>query len=146
MLQYIYKNSFSLNLFYYYFSFWHGCPRCYPGDARQLKCGTRTMEDLHVATQLRLHDLEHQHGYEVHFKWECDFRRELKHDPELKQQYDKIFIPGHLDPRIHSLRGGRTEPFAFSHLCQLDDEEIFLLDIVCYSIFKSKRTFMNFCF
>ena len=73
-------------------------------------------------------------------------RRELKHDPRLKQQYDKIFIPGHLDPRIHSLRGGRTEPFAFSHLCQLDDEEIFLLDIVCYSIFKSKRTFMNFCF
>ena len=100
-----------------YFSFWHGCPRCYPDDARALQCGTRTMDDLYTATQQRLHDLEHQHGYEVHFKWECDFRRELKQDPELKRHFDDICIPGHLDSRIHSLRGGRTEPFAFSHRC-----------------------------
>lgn len=90
----------------------------------------RTMEALYAATQQRLFQLEHRHGYEVHAKWECEFRQELKQDPEMKAQFDDIFIPGHLDPRVHSLRGGRTEPFAFSHRCHLDDEEIFLLDIV----------------
>lgn len=112
-------------------SFWHGCPRCYPGAGRQLHNAGRTMESLYTTTQQRLYDLEHQHGYDVHAKWECDFRRELQQDPELKRQYDSLFIPDHLDPRVHSLRGGRTEPFAFSHRCELDDEEIFLLDIVC---------------
>ena len=94
------------------------------------------MEALYVATQQRLFELEHQHGYEVHSKWECDFHRELKQNPELRGHYNGIFIPGHLDPRVHSLRGGRTEPFAFSHRCHLDDEEIFLLDIVSLLILR----------
>jgi len=91
------------------------------------------MEALYAATQHRLYELEHRYGCEVHAKWECDFRRDLKQDPDLKRQFDSIFIPGHLDPRVHSLRGGRTEPFAFSHQCQQTEEEIFLLDIVSVS-------------
>lgn len=101
------------------------------------------MEALYMATQQRLYELEHRYGFEVHAKWECEFRQELKNDPEMKRQFDELFIPGHLDPRVHSLRGGRTEPFTFSHRCQLDSEEIFLLDIVsvycciCSLIFPS---------
>ena len=78
----------------------------------------------------RINDLQNEHGYEVHVKWECEFREELKRDPELKAEFDEIFIPIALDHRVHTLRGGRTEPFAFNHRCELDNEEIYLLDIV----------------
>ena len=120
----------SLSDFKYYSSFWHGCPNCYRGEAaRKLRLGSKTMDDLYAATQQRLFDLENLHGYEVHSKWECEFRQELRHNDELQRAYEEIFIPGPLDPRIHALRGGRTEPFAFSHVCS-NDEEILLLDIV----------------
>ena len=78
----------------------------------------------------RIDDLKNEYGYEVHVKWEYDFREEMKQDPVLKAEYDEIFISSALDHRAHTLRGGRTEPFAFSHRCELDNEEIYLLDIV----------------
>ena len=89
------------------------------------------MEELYAATQERLHALEQTHGYEIHAKWECEFRADLKRDPDLRRQFDDIFIPGPLDARAMSLRGGRTEPFAFWHQCEpADDDEILMLDIV----------------
>ena len=126
-----------LNFFFY--SRWHGCPTCYTGDARnRIKVGGRTMQELYAATQERLHSLEHTHGYEIHAKWECQFRAELKADPDLRRQYDDIFIPGPLDARAMSLRGGRTEPFAFWHQCDAaDGEEILMLDIVLHITIKS---------
>ena len=96
-----------------------------------VKVGGKTMQELYTSTQDRLDALENQHGYEVHAKWECEFREELKHDPLLQKQYNEIFVPGPLDARALSLRGGRTEPFAFHHHCANEDEEILLLDIVC---------------
>ena len=92
--------------------------------------GGRTVEELYQATMQRIGDLKNIYGYEVHVKWECEFREELKRDPELKAEYDEIVIPSALDHRVHTLRGCRTEPFAFSHRCELDNEEIYLLDIV----------------
>ena len=92
--------------------------------------GGRTVEELYQSTMQRIDDLKNEYGYEVHVKWECEFREELKRNPELKTEYDKIFIPSALDHRAHTLRGGRTEPFAFTHRCELDNEEIYLLDIV----------------
>ena len=92
--------------------------------------GGRTVEELYQKTIQRIDDLKNEYGYEVHVKWECEFREELKRDPELKTEYDEIFIPSALDHRTHTLRGGRTEPFAFTHRCELDSEEIYLLDIV----------------
>ena len=85
----------------------------------------------------RIADLQNDHGYEVHIKWECEFREELKRDPELKAEFDDIFIPNALDHRVNTLRGGRTEPFAFNHRCELDAEEIYLLDIVSSCIYLS---------
>ena len=89
----------------------------------------------------RIDNLRSVHGYEVHVKWECEFREELKRDPELKAQFDEIFISTALDHRVHTLRGGRTEPFAFNHLCELDGEEIYLLDIVSPYIYSSVTLF-----
>ena len=90
----------------------------------------------------RIDDLRTVHGYEVHVKWECEFREELKRDPELRAEFDEIFIPTALDHRVHTLRGGRTEPFAFNHRCELEDEEIYLLDIV--SLCLSRSFALNF--
>ena len=95
-----------------------------------MKIGGRTIEELYLATLSRIDALKRNYGYEVHVKWECQFREELKRDPELKAEFDEIFVPSALDHRVHTLRGGRTEPFAFSHRCELDNEEIYLLDIV----------------
>ena len=95
-----------------------------------MKIGGRTIEELYLATLSRIDNLKRDHGYEVHVKWECEFREELKRDPELKAEFDELFIPAALDHRVNTLRGGRTEPFAFSHRCELDNEEIYLLDIV----------------
>ena len=95
-----------------------------------MKIGGRTIEELYLATLFRIDNLRRDHGYEVHVKWECEFREELKRDPELKAEFDELFIPAALDHRVNTLRGGKTEPFAFSHRCELDNEEIYLLDIV----------------
>ena len=100
-----------------------------------MKIGGRTIAELYQATIQRIDDLQNVHGYEVHIKWECEFREELKRNPELKAEFDEIFIPTALDHRVHTLRGGRTEPFAFNHRCELDSEEIYLLDIVSSCIF-----------
>ena len=89
------------------------------------------METLHAQTMERSWKLENEQGYEVHSVWECDFRNQLKRDPEVRAIYDECFIPGHLDPREHCLRGGRTEPFQFHFQCE-EDEEILLLDIVSF--------------
>ena len=118
-------------------SYWHECPKCYRGyeGRRKICLGKKTMETLHAQTMERLWKLENEQGYEVHAVWECDFRQQLKKDSELRRMYEECNIPGHLDPREHCLRGGRTEPFRFHYQCK-DDEEILLLDIVSFwSIF-----------
>ena len=92
--------------------------------------GGRTVQELYQSKMQLIDDLKNIHGYEVHVKWECEFREELKRDLELKKEFDELFIPTALDHRVHTLRGGRTEPFAFTHRCELDNEEIYFLDIV----------------
>ena len=80
--------------------------------------GGRTVEELYQSTMQRIDDLKNVFGYEVHVKWECEFREELKRDPELKAEYDEIFIPSALDHRAHTLRGGRTEPLCLRLFAQ----------------------------
>lgn len=125
----MHKSSKSQEPYYFDFSRWHGCTKCYTGAARDLKIGGRTIEELYESTMRRIDDLELKYNHEVHIKWECEFKEELRRDLDLKKQFDDIYVPPHLDHRIHSLRGGRTEPFEFEHTCK-DAEQILLLDIV----------------
>ena len=92
--------------------------------------GGRTVEELYQKTIQHIDDLKNEYGYEVDVKWECEFREELKRDPELKAEYDEIFIPSALVHRVHTLRGRIAKPFAFTHRCELDNKEIYLLEIV----------------
>ena len=136
--------TFVYNIQINHFSRWHGCRQCYNDTARDMKIGGRTIEELYQATMQRINDLQAVHGYEVHVKWECEFREELKRDPELKAEFEDIFITTALDHRVHTLRGGRTEPFAFKHQCDLDDEEIYLLDIVSPHFYLSLSLFLRY--
>lgn len=77
----------------------------------------------------RIDDIKQKYNQEVHVKWECEFRDELSNSPEMKKLYEDIYILPHLNHRVHTLRGGRTEPFEFKYKCG-DDEQILLLDIV----------------
>ena len=40
--------------------------------------GGRTVEELYQSTLQRIDDLKNVYGYEVHVKWECEFREECE--------------------------------------------------------------------
>ncbi|KAL3081243.1 hypothetical protein niasHS_012655 [Heterodera schachtii] len=108
--------------------FYHGCPKCFPNRWQKL-AAKRTAEDLYERTMRRLWELEHQHGFELHVVWGCEWKEQLRRDPAQKQRFEQVFVPCPLDPRNDGLRGGRTEPFKLHHVCA-DDEEIICIDIV----------------
>uniref|UniRef100_A0A914HYC9 Uncharacterized protein n=1 Tax=Globodera rostochiensis TaxID=31243 RepID=A0A914HYC9_GLORO len=103
------------------------CPDCFPNRQQQLAAG-RTAEDLYERTVRRLWELEHVYGCELHVVWACEWKQQLRRDPQLKQRYDSVFVARPLDPRNDALRGGRTEPFKLHHVCGAD-EEILCLEI-----------------
>ena len=126
-----------------------GCVQCYPERHQKLAAG-RTAEDLYAHTMLRLWQLEHQYGCELHLVWGCEFKEQLRRDAQLRELWRQVFVPRPLDPREDALRGGRTEPFQLQHVCT-PEEEIVAIDIVgdhethndhCCSIFRSADTRM----
>ncbi|KAH7712452.1 hypothetical protein AAVH_20196, partial [Aphelenchoides avenae] len=108
--------------------YYHGCQQCFPDRTVKL-CGGRTAQQLHDATFERLHRLQ-ELGYRLHIKWECDFRRELETNAELRARYRRCRVVEPLDPREDALRGGRTEAFKLHHQCRDDTEEIRYIDVV----------------
>lgn len=81
---------------------------------------------------LRLRHLSKTLNYKLHVKWQCEFRDELKADPEMRSVYDELCLAVNrpLDPRRDALRGGRTEAFRVHYSCRSEDEEIIVTDIV----------------
>ena len=57
------------------------------------------------------------HGFEVVQKWECELKKELKEDEEMKQFFDKYEIVDPLQPR-DAFYGGRTNATKLFHECQ----------------------------
>jgi hypothetical protein len=105
-----------------------GCRKCYK-DPQQVLGGGRTQLALNTATQKRLKFLRKK-GYRLHVMWECDFRRQLDMEKEMRESFNKLALPDTpLHPRRHGLRGGRVEAFKLHHQCAAD-EEILHLDVV----------------
>jgi len=90
-----------------------------------------TMRELHQRTLRRLWFLQTK-GYELHVKWECEFKRELKANPSLRAMFNAIWVSKPLDPRADALRGGRTEPFQFYWRAPDQNWEIIWVDVVSY--------------
>ena len=84
--------------------FWHGCPRCYARDTVNPVSG-KSMHELHQLTMKRADFLERQ-GYHVTEVWECDIRRQLAVDKDMKHYFDHYEVADPLEPR-DALYGGR---------------------------------------
>ena len=76
----------------------------------------KTMEQLYKDTLKKVNYLE-DHGFEVVQKWECELKKELKEDEEMKQFFDEYEIVGPLQPR-DAFYGGRTNATKLLHECQ----------------------------
>ena len=72
-------------VFEFYGCYYHGCPRCFK-TCRDIKRNChkdRTVKEVYDAT-LRKASMLRLAGYEVIEKWECDFEKEKKTNPQLK--------------------------------------------------------------
>ena len=74
------------------------------------------MHDLHQATVEKAKYLEDK-GYVVVQVWECDIRRELERDEEMKRYFDNYEIVDPLEPR-DAFFGGRTNAAKLYHECE----------------------------
>ena len=99
--------------------FWHGCPKCYVRDTVN-PVKDKTMQKLHHCTVAKSEYLRCQ-GYNVVEIWECDVKRELKQNEEMKYYFDHYHIADPLEPR-HALYGGQTNAAKLYHCCQGDKQ------------------------
>ena len=100
-----------------FFSFL-GCPECYEDRDTVNARSQKTMEQLYKDTLKKVNYLE-DHGFEVVQKWECELKKELKEDEEMKQFFDEYEIVDPLQPR-DAFYGGRTNATKLFHQCQGD--------------------------
>ena len=99
--------------------FWHGCPKCYVRDTVN-PVKDKTMQELHHCTVAKSEYLKCQ-GYNVVEIWECDVKRELKQNEEMKYYFDHYHIADPLEP-CHALYGSRTNAAKLYHCCQGDEQ------------------------
>ena len=83
------------------------------------------MDELYYSTVQKMEYLKRE-GYNVVEMWECDFRRELKEDEDMKHYFDHYHLTDPLEPR-DALYGGRTNASKLYH-CFEGDEKIKYMD------------------
>ena len=79
-----------------------------------------SMEQRYNNTLKKVNYLE-SHGFVVVQKWECELKKELKEDEEMKQFFDEYEIVDPLQPR-DAFYGGRTNAAKLFHECQGDEK------------------------
>ena len=78
------------------------------------------MEQRYSNTLKKVNYLE-SHGFVVVQKWECELKKELKEDEEMKRFFDEYEIVDPLQPR-DAFYGGRTNATKLFHECQGDEK------------------------
>ncbi|KAK3929395.1 putative DNA polymerase [Frankliniella fusca] len=73
-------NTTTRLLYQFHGCYLHQCPKHFPADE---KCGVNRFEQTQKITRLF-----RSHGYKVIEKWECDFKRDLESDPDLKNYFE----------------------------------------------------------
>jgi len=77
----------------------HGCLKCCRDrDQRIPGTGRTTVEEAFRSTQQRLRKL-HALGYNLHIKWECDLKRELKESADMRKYFRDLQVYDPLLPR-----------------------------------------------
>ena len=78
--------------------FYHGCPKCFPGDTFNPVSGL-TMHEMYERTQVKM-TFSIQKGWQVVEMWECVFHDLLQRDTEAKTSVDSLKdIVDPLNPR-----------------------------------------------
>ena len=99
---------------------WHGCRKCYGRDTMNPVSG-RTMQDLHESTMEKQLYLR-QHGLNVVEMWECDLKKELEQNEDMRLYFDNHELVDRLQPR-DAFYGGRANAAKLFHECK-DNEKI----------------------
>lgn len=97
-----------------------GCLKCYARDTVNA-VSHKTMHELHQDTVQKTLYLKEQ-GFNVVEMWECDMKRELAQDGNMKRYFDNYDLVDPLEPR-DAFFGGRTNAAKLYHDCQ-DGEKI----------------------
>lgn len=76
---------------------WHGCPTCFPDDDQLLPNG-KTAGRQRELDKMRLEFIR-QYVPRVDVYWECEIKRMLEEDSEMKAQFDAYIDDGPLNIR-----------------------------------------------
>ena len=95
------------------------------------------MHDLYMATVEKAQFLKDQ-GFNVVEVWECEIKRELARDEEMKEYFDHYEAVEPLEPR-DAFFGGRTNAARLYHQCE-EDEKIKYVDFTSLYPWCNKTT------
>ena len=123
----------------YIFSF-HGCPKCLPDRDKDLPLASKTAGEAYLRTRDRTHYLQ-QKGYTVTEKWECELKKDLEQNPNMKAFFKQEQLTMPLDPR-EALMGGRTNATVLTYTTK-PGERINYVDVCSLYVFF---IFLNFVF
>ena len=93
--------------------------KCYARDTKNPING-KTMHDLYMPTVEKAQKLKDQ-GFNVVEVWECEIKRQLASDGEMKRYFDQYEAVEPLEPR-DAFFGGRTNAAKLYHQCEGDEK------------------------
>jgi hypothetical protein len=97
------------------------------------------MQDLYVETKKKVQYLKKE-GYNIVEKWECDLKRELNEDGEMRRHFEEHSLVDPLQPR-EAFFGGRTNAAKLFHKCE-NGERIKYVDFTSLYPWCNKSTRM----
>ena len=78
------------------------------------------MQQLHEDTLEKICYLKDK-GFNVIEMWECDLKKEMDRDEDMKRYFEEHELVDPLQPR-DAFYGGRTNAAKLFHLCEEDEE------------------------
>ena len=99
--------------------FFTGCLDCYARDTVNSVNG-KTMQQLHEDTLEKICYLKDE-GFRVVEMWECELKKEMEHDEDMKRYFEEYELVDPIHPR-DAFYGGRTNAAKLHHVCEEDEE------------------------
>ena len=78
------------------------------------------MQELHENTLEKIQYLKEQ-GFDVIEMWECELRKEMERNEDMKKYFEEYELVDPLQPR-DAFFGGRTNAAKLFHECKEDEE------------------------
>lgn len=98
----------------------HGCVSCYPQPDTKNPVNNKLMYGLYQSTIARELCIKRT-GIKVESIWECDFEKQMKANPAMKDYIDSINLQEKINPR-DAFYGGRTNAARLFYEAQKDEE------------------------